>query len=234
MSDERRKELGEGDSPVEDELHEAFDSIVEGGAERLHRPLRTILITGFFGGLEVGLGVMAYLAVLAQTGDHLLAGLAFGIHLWRVPPVERALSRGELAQAAALVEKMPAGPERTFWTARIEERKRRWTEAIDAYVDAAQRSPALVKPVIDRLTEVAHAGDCSAKVRVADELGGTGRVEHLVGPSAAVLRPAVDHQPRGHHHARTSPADADGIGGWARLQSSKGPFRREALSITGD
>lgn len=79
MSDERRKELGDSDSPVEDELHEAFDSIVEGGAERLHRPLRTILITGFFGGLEVGLGVMAYLAVLAQTGDHLLAGLAFGI-----------------------------------------------------------------------------------------------------------------------------------------------------------
>ena len=69
---------------------------------------------------------------------------------------------------------MPAGPERTFWTARIEERKRRWTEAIDAYVDAAQRSPALVKPVIDRLTEVAHAGDCSAKVRVADELGELG------------------------------------------------------------
>ena len=67
MSDERRKELGEGDSAVEDELHEAFGGLVEGGAERLHRPLRTILITGFFGGLEVGLGVMAYLAVLAQT-----------------------------------------------------------------------------------------------------------------------------------------------------------------------
>ncbi|MEO7121607.1 MAG: formate/nitrite transporter family protein [Lacisediminihabitans sp.] len=79
MSDARRKELGEGDSAVEDELHEAFDNVVDGGAERLHRPLRTILITGFFGGLEVGLGVMAYLAVLAQTDDHLLAGLAFGI-----------------------------------------------------------------------------------------------------------------------------------------------------------
>jgi formate/nitrite transporter FocA (FNT family) len=79
MSDERRKELGDDDSPVEDELHEAFDSIVDGGAERLHRTLRTILITGFFGGLEVGVGVMAYLAVLTETGDHLLAGLAFGV-----------------------------------------------------------------------------------------------------------------------------------------------------------
>jgi formate/nitrite transporter FocA (FNT family) len=79
MSDERRKELGDSDSPVEDELHEAFDSIVEGGAERLHRTLPTILITGLFGGLEVGLGVMAYLAVLTKTGDHLLAGLAFSI-----------------------------------------------------------------------------------------------------------------------------------------------------------
>ena len=77
--DERRKEIGDSGSPVEDDLHEAFDSIVKGGAERLHRPLRTILITGLFGGLEVGVGVMAYLAVLAQTGDHLLAGLAFGI-----------------------------------------------------------------------------------------------------------------------------------------------------------
>jgi len=79
MSDERRKELGESDAPVEDELHEAFDSIVEEGAERLHRTLANILITGLFGGLEVGVGVMAYLAVLHQTGDHLLAGLAFGI-----------------------------------------------------------------------------------------------------------------------------------------------------------
>lgn len=77
--DERRKELGDSDAPVEDGLTTAFNSIVEGGAERLHRKFRTMLITGLFGGLEVGLGVMAYLAVLTETGDHLLAGLAFGI-----------------------------------------------------------------------------------------------------------------------------------------------------------
>jgi formate/nitrite transporter FocA (FNT family) len=77
MSDERRRELGENDAPVEDKLAESFDSTVTEGAERLHRTWRTVLITGFFGGLEVGLGIMAYLAVLHQTEDHLLAGLAF-------------------------------------------------------------------------------------------------------------------------------------------------------------
>ncbi|MBF4600532.1 formate/nitrite transporter family protein [Frigoribacterium sp. VKM Ac-1396] len=79
MSERRRRELGESDEPVEDELDESFDATVEEGAERLHRTLRTTLITGFFGGLEVGLGVMAMLAVLTETGSHLLAGLAFSV-----------------------------------------------------------------------------------------------------------------------------------------------------------
>ena len=79
MSDQRRRELGESDAPVEDELQESFDSTVTEGAERLHRTLRAMIITGIFGGLEIGLGVLAYLAVLHETGSHLLAGLAFGI-----------------------------------------------------------------------------------------------------------------------------------------------------------
>jgi formate/nitrite transporter FocA (FNT family) len=79
MSDDARREIGERDEPVEDALAESFDSTVTEGAERLHRTWRAILITGFFGGLEVGLGVMAYLAVLHQTGNHLLAGLAFSM-----------------------------------------------------------------------------------------------------------------------------------------------------------
>ncbi len=81
MSEERRRELGEGDAPAEEELVESFDETVTEGAERLQRTWTVTLITGFFGGLEVGLGVMAYLAVLDQTGDHLLAGLAFSIGL---------------------------------------------------------------------------------------------------------------------------------------------------------
>lgn len=78
-NDERRRQLGDDDAPVEDEIVESFDRIVEEGAERLARSWSTMLITGTFGGLEVGLGVMAYLAVMHQTQDHLLAGLAFGI-----------------------------------------------------------------------------------------------------------------------------------------------------------
>lgn len=66
---------------VEDEVVDSFHGTVEKGAERLHRSWRALLTTGFFGGLEVGLGILAYLAVLHQTGDHLLAGLAFGIGL---------------------------------------------------------------------------------------------------------------------------------------------------------
>ena len=75
----RRAELGDNDAPVEEELEKTFDATVEEGAQRLERTFPTMLITGFFGGLEVGLGVMAYLLVLHETGNHLLAGLAFGI-----------------------------------------------------------------------------------------------------------------------------------------------------------
>ena len=83
MDDEerRRREVGDTDAPVEDEVQESFEATVEEGAERLHRDLRTILVTGFFGGLEVGIGVIAMLAVLHETGSHLLAGLAFSAGL---------------------------------------------------------------------------------------------------------------------------------------------------------
>ena len=64
---------------AEQEVEDSFHGTVEEGAERLHRSWRALLTTGFFGGLEVGLGILAYLAVLHSTGDHLLAGLAFGI-----------------------------------------------------------------------------------------------------------------------------------------------------------
>ena len=72
-----RKELGESDAPVEDELAEAFGKIVSEGAQRLHRTWREVLATGFAGGLEVAVGVLALLAVYAATGSHLLAGIAF-------------------------------------------------------------------------------------------------------------------------------------------------------------
>lgn len=81
MSEDRRRELGENDFAIEEHLQEAFESTMEEGAERLHRTFRAVVITGLFGGMEVGVGVMAYLAVLHETDSHLLAGLAFSVGL---------------------------------------------------------------------------------------------------------------------------------------------------------
>ncbi|MFC7402931.1 formate/nitrite transporter family protein [Citricoccus sp. GCM10030269] len=81
MSEERRRELGDNDFPIEQHLQEAFESTMEEGAERLQRTFRAVVITGLFGGMEIGLGVMAYLGVLHETDSHLLAGLAFSIGL---------------------------------------------------------------------------------------------------------------------------------------------------------
>ena len=79
MVQSAREELGTSDAPVEDQVVEAFDHIVDEGAQRLHRSWREVLTTGLAGGLEVATGVVALLAVYAATGSHLLAGLAFSI-----------------------------------------------------------------------------------------------------------------------------------------------------------
>lgn len=64
---------------VEEEVLTSFTATVAEGAERLHRPWRALLTTGLFGGFEIGLGVLAYLLVLHETGSHWLAALAFGV-----------------------------------------------------------------------------------------------------------------------------------------------------------
>lgn len=79
MSTTSQRELGSSGSPIEDELEDAFNRIVDEGTQRLHRRWREVLATGFFGGTEVAMGVLAYLAVLHATGDQLLAGLAFSV-----------------------------------------------------------------------------------------------------------------------------------------------------------
>jgi formate-nitrite transporter family protein len=79
VSQTDRRELGNTDSPIEDNLEEAFNRTVDEGAQRLHRPWREILVTGFFGGTEVAIGVLALIAVREATGSPLLAGLAFSI-----------------------------------------------------------------------------------------------------------------------------------------------------------
>ncbi|RDH79540.1 formate/nitrite transporter family protein [Mycolicibacterium moriokaense] len=79
MSKTSQRELGDSDSPIEDELEDAFQRMMAEGTQRLHRPWREVLTTGFFGGTEVAMGVLAYLSVLNATHDPLVAGLAFSI-----------------------------------------------------------------------------------------------------------------------------------------------------------
>lgn len=77
MSEQARD--GNDHERVEDEVQESFDKIVAEGKARLHRGNRVLFTTGFLGGVEIGLGVLAYLYTLYETGSHLLAGLAFSI-----------------------------------------------------------------------------------------------------------------------------------------------------------
>ncbi|MBX7448783.1 formate/nitrite transporter family protein [Mycolicibacterium sp. 3033] len=77
--DTDQRDLGDSDSPIEDALEQAFNRMVDEGTQRLHRSVREVLVTGFFGGTEVAMGVLAYLSVLLATGNPLLAGLAFSV-----------------------------------------------------------------------------------------------------------------------------------------------------------
>jgi formate-nitrite transporter family protein len=79
VSQTDQRQLGASDSPIEDALEEAFSRMIDEGTQRLHRTWREVLVTGFFGGTEVAIGVLAYLSVLQVTHQPLLAGLAFSI-----------------------------------------------------------------------------------------------------------------------------------------------------------
>jgi formate/nitrite transporter FocA (FNT family) len=79
MSKTTLRDLGASSSPIEDKLEDAFASMLSEGTQRLHRRWHAVLVTGFFGGTEVALGVLAYLSVLDATHRPLLAGLAFSI-----------------------------------------------------------------------------------------------------------------------------------------------------------
>src|SRR3954470_1674752 len=96
--DTARQELGDSEGVQEDQLQEAFDTIVSEGAQRLHRTWREVLTTGLAGGLEIGIGVVLLFAVYAETGSHLLAGLAFGVGF-----VALLLARSELFTEGFLV-----------------------------------------------------------------------------------------------------------------------------------
>jgi formate/nitrite transporter FocA (FNT family) len=110
MADQQRRELGQTDGPMEDKLEETFDRTLSEGVQRLHRPWREVLVTGFFGGTEVALGVLALVAVMAATGDPLLAGLAFSIGLLAL-----LLGHSELFTEGFLVPITTVAAKRASW-----------------------------------------------------------------------------------------------------------------------
>lgn len=75
----------------ERDLEEAFDRLVHEGETRLGRPWLPLLATGLLGGIDVGTGVLAYLVVRHETGNDLLAALAFTVGF-----VALLLARSEL------------------------------------------------------------------------------------------------------------------------------------------
>lgn len=79
MPETSQRELGDSDSLIEDALEYAFRRMVDEGTQRLHRTWREVLVTGFFGGTDIAIGVVAYLAVLQATDQPLLAGIAFSV-----------------------------------------------------------------------------------------------------------------------------------------------------------
>jgi formate/nitrite transporter FocA (FNT family) len=100
----------------EPEVEEAFDRLVSEGSNRLARPLVPLLATGFVGGIDVGVGVLAYLVVDHETGQPLLAAAAFPVGFialllarselftenFLVPVTARIAGRGSWAQLVRL------------------------------------------------------------------------------------------------------------------------------------
>jgi formate/nitrite transporter FocA (FNT family) len=66
------------DAP-EPALAEAFDRLVDEGENRLRRPWSGLLATTLLGGIDIGIGALAYLSVAHETHNVVLAGLAFSI-----------------------------------------------------------------------------------------------------------------------------------------------------------
>lgn len=79
--EQRRRAQGSTDAPAEDTLVEEARNTATSGADRLNRSWRALVVTGLFGGIDVGLGIMAMMLVREATGSPILAGLAFGVGL---------------------------------------------------------------------------------------------------------------------------------------------------------
>src|SRR3954453_11079594 len=75
----------------EQEVEDTLQRTVEEGKRRLNRNWAPLVATGLVGGIDVATGVLALLVVEAETGNKLLAGLAFAIGF-----IALAMARSEL------------------------------------------------------------------------------------------------------------------------------------------
>ncbi|WP_030528764.1 formate/nitrite transporter family protein [Phycicoccus jejuensis] len=94
----------------DEEIDEAFERLLEEGRDRLERPIWTLLPTGLLGGIDVGVGILAYLVVKHETGSQLLAALAFSVGF-----VALLLARSELFTENFLVPVTTAVAEKGNW-----------------------------------------------------------------------------------------------------------------------
>lgn len=76
-----RPEHREDEESTTEEKDEALDRSIIEGRPRLHRSWPDLLATGVVAGIEIGMGVLAFLAVEEATGSRLLAALAFSVGL---------------------------------------------------------------------------------------------------------------------------------------------------------
>ncbi|WP_043499995.1 formate/nitrite transporter family protein [Georgenia sp. SUBG003] len=104
------RQHGETESPLEDELEAAFARQLGEGVQRVHRPWYALLVTGFLGGTDIAIGVLAMLIVYHETGSHLLAGVAFSIGFLAL-----LLGRAELFTEGFLVPVMTVAAKRATW-----------------------------------------------------------------------------------------------------------------------
>ena len=70
---------GHGALPGDQALAPVFDRTVEEGTRRLSRTWPGLLATGWVGGMDVGIGILALALVKQQSGSALLGSLAFGV-----------------------------------------------------------------------------------------------------------------------------------------------------------
>lgn len=94
----------------DEEIDEAFERLVEEGRERLARPLRALVPTGLLGGIDIGVGILAYFVVKDATGSQVLAGIAFSVGF-----VALLLARSELFTENFLVPVTAAVAEKGPW-----------------------------------------------------------------------------------------------------------------------